>query len=116
MVKKANGKWRICIDYTDLNQACSKDSFPLSKIDQLVDATSGHRLFSFMDAFARYNQIRMAPEDEEHTAFVTAKGFYYYKVMPFDLKNAEPPTIASSIRSSKLKSGATWRCTWTAYW
>ena len=63
MVKKANGGWRICIDYTDLNRACPKDSFSLPKIDQLVDATSDHRLLSFMDAFAGYNQIRMAPED-----------------------------------------------------
>ena len=88
MVKKANEKWRICIDYTDLNRACPKDSFPLLKIDQLVDATSGHRLLSFMDAFAGYNQIRMAPEDEEHTAFMTPKGLYCYRVMPFGLKNA----------------------------
>ena len=65
MVKKANGKWRICIAYIDLNRACPKDSFPLPKIDQLVDATSEFRLLSFMDAFAEYNQIRMAPEDEE---------------------------------------------------
>ena len=88
MVKKANGKWRICIDYTDLNRACPKDSFSLPKIDQLVDATSGFRLLSFMDAFAGYNQIRMAPEDEEHTTFVTPKGLYCYRVMPFGLKNA----------------------------
>ena len=57
MVKKANGKWCICIDYTDLNKACPKDSFPLPKIDQLVDDTSGHKLLSFMDAFLGYNQI-----------------------------------------------------------
>ena len=47
----------ICINYTDLNQAYPKDSFPLSKIDQLMDATSGHRLLSFMDTFVGYNQI-----------------------------------------------------------
>ena len=57
MVKKASGKWCICIDYTDLNKACPKDSFPLPKIDQLVNATSVHKLLSFMDAFSRYNQI-----------------------------------------------------------
>ena len=88
MVKKASGKWRICIDYTDLNKACPKDSFPLPEIDQLVDATSGHKLLSFMDAFSGYNQIQMAPEDEEHTAFITERGLYCYKVMPFGLKNA----------------------------
>ena len=88
MVKKPIGKWRICIDYTDLNKACPKDSFPLSKIDQLVDATTVHQLLSFIDAFSRYNQIQMASKDEEKIAFVTNKGLYCYKVIPFGLKNA----------------------------
>ena len=88
MVKKSSGKWRICVDYTDLNRACPKDSFPLPKIDQLVDTTSGHRLLSFMDAFSGYNQIRMNPEDEEHTAFITDRGTFCYRMMPFGLKNA----------------------------
>ena len=70
MVKKANGKWRICIDYKDLNKPCPKDSFSLSKIDQLVDATSGHKLLSFIDTFSGYNQIQMAPKDEKNTVFV----------------------------------------------
>jgi hypothetical protein len=52
MVKKSNGKWRICVDFTDLNKACLKDSFPLPRIDQLVDSTAGHRLLTFMDAFS----------------------------------------------------------------
>ena len=55
MVKKANGKWRMCVDFTDLNQACPKDSFPLPRIDQLVDSTVGHKLLTFMDAFSGYN-------------------------------------------------------------
>ena len=63
MVKKANGKWRMCVDFTDLNKACPKDSYPLPRIDQLVDSTAGHRLFSFMDAFSEYNQIRMDEAD-----------------------------------------------------
>ena len=88
MVRKSSGKWRICVDYTDLNRACPKDSFPLPKIDQLVDTTSGHRLLSFMDAFSGYNQIRMSPEDEEHTAFITDRGTFCYRMMPFGLKNA----------------------------
>ena len=87
LVKKANGKWRMCIDYTDLNKACSKDSYPLPSIDQLVDATSGFRLMSFMDAFSGYNQIWMTPEDKEKMAFITDQGTYCYKVMPFGLKN-----------------------------
>ena len=88
MVKKANGKWRMCVDFTDLNQACPKDNFPLPRIDQLVDSTAGHKLLTFMDAFSSYNQILMAEEDQEKTAFVTSQGLYSYRVMPFGLKNA----------------------------
>ena len=72
MVKKANGKWRMCVDFTDLNQAYSKDSFPLPRINQLADSTAGHKLLTFMDAFSGYNQILMAEEDQEKTAFVTS--------------------------------------------
>ncbi|RDX77401.1 Retrovirus-related Pol polyprotein from transposon 17.6, partial [Mucuna pruriens] len=88
MVKKANGKWRMCTDYTDLNKACPKDSYPLPNIDQLVDGVSGFALLSFMDAYSRYNQIRMYERDEEKTAFITDDGIFCYRVMPFGLKNA----------------------------
>ena len=88
MVKKANGKWRMCVDFTDLNNTCLKVSFPLPRIDQLVDSTAGHKLLTFMDAFSRYNQIQMAEEDQEKTAFITSQGLYCYRVMPFGLKNA----------------------------
>ena len=76
LVKKANGKQRICMDFTDLNKACPKDSFPLPRIDQLVDSTAGHKLPTFMDAFSRYNQTKMAEEDQEKTAFITSQGLY----------------------------------------
>ncbi|KAH6761645.1 hypothetical protein C2S52_019078 [Perilla frutescens var. hirtella] len=88
VVKKKNGKNRLCIDFTDLNQACPKDSFPLPHIDALVDATEGHELMSFMDAFSGYNQILRHHEDQEKTAFITHRGMFCYKVMPFGLKNA----------------------------
>lgn len=88
MVKKANGKWRMCVDFTDLNKACPKDSYPLPHIDQLVDSTAGHKLLSFMDAFSGYNQIRMDEAEQEKTSFVTSQGLFCYKVMPFGLKNA----------------------------
>ena len=88
LVKKANEKWRMCVDFTDLNKACSKDNFPLPRIDQLVDSTVGHKLLTFMDAFSGYNQIKMAEEDQEKTTFFTSQGLYCYRVMPFGLKNA----------------------------
>ena len=88
MVKKANGKWRICVNFTDLNKACPKDSYPLPRIDQLVDSTVGHQLLSFMDAFSGYNQIKMDEADQEKTSFITSQGLFCYKVMPFELKNA----------------------------
>ena len=88
IVKKKNGKWRVCIDFTDLNKACLKDSFLLPHIDRLVDATAGYELLSFMDVFSRYNQILMQPDDQEMTAFITERGIYCYKVMPLGLKNA----------------------------
>ncbi|RDX88229.1 hypothetical protein CR513_30207, partial [Mucuna pruriens] len=88
MVRKANGRWRMCTDYTDLNKACPKDPYPLPSIDRLVDGVSGQALLSFMDAYSGYNQIRMHPDDEEKTAFITEAGAFCYKVMPFGLKNA----------------------------
>ena len=88
VVKKKNGKWKVCIDFTDLNKACPNDPFPLPKIDQLVDATSGHQRMSFLDAFQGYHQIAMNPVDQEKTAFITPRGIFCYRVMPFGLKNA----------------------------
>ena len=88
VVKKKNGKWRVCVDFTDLNKACLKDPFPMPKIDQLVDAIVGHPRMSFLDAFQGYHQIPLALDDQEKTAFVTPIGNYHYKVMPFGLKNA----------------------------
>ena len=63
MVKKVNGKWRMCVDFTDLNKACPKDSYPLPRVVVLVDSIVWHQLLSFMDAFSSYNQIRMHEAD-----------------------------------------------------
>ncbi|RVW74239.1 Transposon Ty3-I Gag-Pol polyprotein [Vitis vinifera] len=88
VVPKKEGKWRVCVDYTNLNNACPKDSFPLPRIDQIVDSTSGQGMLSFLDAFSGYHQIPMSPDDEEKTAFIMPHGLYCYKVMSFGLKNA----------------------------
>ncbi|KAM2200491.1 hypothetical protein ACFX1R_000437 [Malus domestica] len=88
IVFKKSGQIRVCIDFRDLNDACPKDDFPLPIIEIMVDATTGHEALSFMDGSSGYNQIRMALEEKELTAFRTLKGIYYYKVMPFGLKNA----------------------------
>jgi len=71
LVKKANGKWRMCVDFTDLNKACPKDSYPLSSIDALIDNAFGCRMLSFLDAFSGYNQIMKHPKDASKTAFMT---------------------------------------------
>ena len=88
VVPKKENKWRVCVDYTDLNDACPKDSFPLPRIDQIVDASAGHGMLSFLDAFSGYHQIPMHPPDAEKTSFITPRGLYCYNVMPFGLKNA----------------------------
>ena len=88
VVKKKNGKWRVCVDFTDLNKACPKDPFPLPRIDQLVDATVGYPRMSFLDAYQGYHKIPLAFDDHEKTSFVTPIGNYHYKVMSFGLKNA----------------------------
>ena len=107
LVKKANGKWRLCIDFTDINKACPKDSFPLPRIDLIVDATIGHKLLSFMDAFSGYNQISMNPNDQKKTSFVTAQGTYCYRVMSFGLKNAEATYQRLVNRMFQKQIGAT---------
>ena len=88
VVPKKEGKWRVCVDYTNLNNACPKDSFPLPLIDQIVDSTAGQGMLSFLDVSSGYHQIPMSPTDEEKTAFITSHDLYCYKVMPFGLKNA----------------------------
>ena len=88
VVPKKDNKWRVCVDYTNLNDACPKDIFPLPRIDQIVDASAGNGMLSFLDAFSGYHQIPMHPPDAEKTSFITPRGLYCYNVMPFGLKNA----------------------------
>ena len=87
VVQKKNGKWKVCVDYFDLNEVCPKDCFPLPWIDQIVYATMGHKLLSFMDTYSRYNQIPMYSPDSEKTTFIIGDDIYYFNVIPFSLKN-----------------------------
>src|SRR3954466_7293204 len=86
--KKDTDVLRMCVDYGPVNKHFPKDHFPLPRIDQIIDSTAGCDLISFLDAYSGYNQIRMKEEDEEHTSFITPYGVFYYKTMPFGLKNA----------------------------
>ena len=88
VVPKEGEKWRVCVDSTDLKEAWPKDSFPLPWIDQIVDASGGHGMLSFLDAFSRYHQILMHPPDAEKTSFITPHGLFCYNVMLVGLKNA----------------------------
>jgi hypothetical protein len=99
IVPKANGKLRMCIDYTSLNKACPKDPDPLPRIDHIVDSTSGCDVLSFLDAYSGFHQIQMSREDRKHIAFVTVDGLYCYVVMPYGLKNALPTFVRAMSKT-----------------
>jgi hypothetical protein len=88
LVKKKNGKWRMCVDYTSLNKACPKVPFPLPRIDQIVDSAAGCELLCFLDAYSGYHQIKMKESDQLATSFITPFEMYYYVTMSFGLRNA----------------------------
>ncbi|GKD05285.1 reverse transcriptase domain-containing protein [Tanacetum coccineum] len=88
MVIKHDSSWRMCVDFTDLNNACPQDCYPLPEIDWKVKSLCGYPFKCFLDAYKGYHQIQMAESDEEKTAFHTSQGVYCYTKMPFGLKNA----------------------------
>ncbi|XP_039811637.1 uncharacterized protein K02A2.6-like [Panicum virgatum] len=88
LVRKKTGQWRMCVDFTSLNKACPKDPFPLPRIDQIIDSTSGCEILSFLDAYSGYHQLAMKESDQLATSFITPFGSYCYVSMPFGLKNA----------------------------
>jgi hypothetical protein len=94
--KKLTGKWRMCVDFRELNKATLKDYFPLPFIDQVLDTLAGKRYFSFLDGYSGYNQIQIAPEDQDKTTFTCPWGTYAYKVLPFGLCNA-PATFQRAV-------------------
>ena len=116
VVPKANGKKRLCIDFTDINKACPKDPFPLPRIDQIVDSTAGCDLLSFLDAYSGYHQIMMAREDKEKTAFITPCGTYCYVRMPFGLKSTGA-TFQRAVQIGLVRSCiGMWKLTWMISW
>jgi hypothetical protein len=88
LVPKKTGQWRMCIDYTDLNRHYLKDPFPLLRIDQVVDSTTGSVMLCFLDCYSGYHQIALKVSDQDMTVFITPHGFYYHTTMTFSLKNA----------------------------
>ncbi|GJS62929.1 reverse transcriptase domain-containing protein [Tanacetum coccineum] len=88
MVRKHDGSWRMCVDFTDLNKACTQNYYPLPEIDWKVESLCGYPFKCFLDAYKGYHQIQMAKQDEKKTAFHTSHGVYCYIKMPFGLKNA----------------------------
>jgi hypothetical protein len=88
LVRKKGGKWRMCVDYTGLNKGCPKVPYPLSRIDQILDSTTGCETLSFLDAYSEYHQIRMKESDQLTTSFITPFGMYCYVAMSFGLRNA----------------------------
>nr|XP_025631186.1 uncharacterized protein LOC112724189 [Arachis hypogaea] len=106
LVKKQNGKWRMCVDYTDLNKACPKDPYPLPSIDTLVDASSGYHYLSFIDAYSGYNQIPLYKPDEEKTSLITPRANYYYVNTPEIKRKSTTWELYVDGSSNKVGSGA----------
>lgn len=88
-MSKIDKSTRVCTDFKDLNKACPKDEFPLPNIDRIVDLTGGHFMLSLMDGFLGYNQIKIAPKDQDKMDFTCPWGTTYWNAMPFGIKNAE---------------------------
>jgi hypothetical protein len=88
IVPKKNGKLQICVDYCKLNAQTKKDPFPLPFMDSILDFVVGHEMYSFMDGYSGYNQVKMAKEDKEKITFILKWGAYAYNIMPFGLCNA----------------------------
>ncbi|XP_073060025.1 uncharacterized protein [Primulina eburnea] len=80
--------WRMCMDYRKLNDATRKDHFPLPFIDQMIERLAGHEFYCFLDGYSGYNQITIAPEDQEKTTFTCPYGTFAFRRMPFGLCNA----------------------------
>ena len=88
LVRKKDGSLRFCIDYRDLNSVTKSDTFPLPRVDDMLDELGRSKFFSTLDLAAGYWQVQVHPDSCEKTAFITHQGLYEFSVMPFGLKNA----------------------------
>ena len=84
---KKQGTIRVCVDYSDLNKACPKDNYPTPFIDHIIDNCTGIIIFSFMDGFFGYNQIKIHLVNEHNISFICPWGTFSYRKLPFGLKN-----------------------------
>jgi hypothetical protein len=98
-VQERNGKWQMCTDFTDLNNCLPKDDFPLTRIDKIVDSTTGCEMMALLDCFSGYYQIWLHKEDEK-ISFITPFDTYCYLRMPKGLRNAGPTFEGGTKRSS----------------
>nr|GFA28314.1 reverse transcriptase domain-containing protein [Tanacetum cinerariifolium] len=105
MVKKHDGSWRMCVDFTDLNKACPQDCYLLPEIDWKVESLYGYPFKCFLDAYKGYHQIQLAEADEEKTAFHTGQGVYCYTKMPFSLKNTSATYQRLMDKAFKSQAG-----------
>jgi hypothetical protein len=87
LMRKKNNKWRMCVDYTNLNKHCPKDPFGLPHINEVIDSTAGCELLSFLNCYFGYHQISLREEDQIKTSFIMPFGAYCYMTMSFGLKN-----------------------------
>lgn len=111
LIKKNNGDWRICTDFTDLNKAYSKNRFLLPRIDQMVDVTAGYELLNFMDAYSGYNQIHRYELDQEHTSYIINRGSTIIGWCLLDWRIPKPLINALWTPCSPNKSKKPWKCT-----
>ena len=84
---KKDGIWRVCVDFKPLNAATKKDPYPLPFIDQILDSVAGYERYNVCDGFSGYFQLKIAPEDQKKTTFITPWGCFCYKVLPYGLTN-----------------------------
>jgi len=100
LVRKRDGSLRFCIEYRGLNSVTKADTFPLPRIDDLLDKLGKSRYFSTLDLASGYWQVQMHPDSQEKTAFITHQGLFEFRVMPFGLRNA--PAVFQRLMQSIL--------------